>query len=627
MAAKSTCRALAWCTAIVAVAWSTDRADALRIVTYNILNYNADTLREGHYRTILREIGPDVLVVQEILSQAAVDRFASQVLNHPDGPAGTYAAATFVNGPDTDNALFYRTSAVSFAAGDHLVISTALRNIDRWRLHLVGYSSSGADLYVYSCHLKASQGSTNEQKRLAEAALMRQDAEALPAGSHFIYAGDYNVYRSSEPAYQQLITIGVDPDGQGFDPIDSPGNWHVNPAFAAIHTQSPRTAQFGGGSNGGMDDRFDIMLQSASLDDAQQMSYVPGTYSAFGQDGAHFDVAIIDPPVIPEGAAMATALHEASDHLPVAMDVQVPARLGADLLLDFGMVIVGAGSVQNLAVSNVGDVLTFAFVDELDYSLAVSAGFAVAGGPFQAVAGAGPNLHPVTMDTSVCGLKSGAVEIASDDVDDPLVSVALVGTVLGHARPSVSASTEIAEQALDFGAHAPGEFPTLTAEAHNFAYDSLQASLEVHAAELVGPDAAAFLILGGFVPGSAADSPAQYVLAVDPNLTGYTGGQILAADLILHTRDQQDLAGAADLADLVFHLTAEVGSTCASSDLTGDGKTDLNDFSTLASCFRGTNVTVPSANCAPADFTASDLDGDGDVDLGDFSTFALCFTG
>jgi endonuclease/exonuclease/phosphatase family metal-dependent hydrolase len=600
-------------------------AFGLRVATYNILNYSASALREGHFRTIFAEIQPDILVVQEILSQSAVNRLLSQVLNHADGPPGTYAAATFVNGTDTDNALFYRTDVVTFTPGDHEVITTTLRDIDRWKVRPVGYDAPAAELYVYVAHLKASDGSENEQQRLAEATLMRNNANTLPAGTNFIYAGDFNLYSSDEPAYQKLITPGTDPDGQAFDPIDSPGAWHANFFFADIHTQSPRTADFGGGSTGGLDDRFDFILQSASLDDDEGMSYVFWTYRAFGQDGWHFDAAIIDPPTISEGADMATALHEGSDHLPVYLDLQVPAKVGAPASLDFGTVIVNADAVQDLPVSNAVDLLTFGYADELHYTLSVTYGFLVSSGPFQADAGAGANLHPVTMLTGARGQKHAQLNVASNDLDQPVLSVTLTGTVLSHARPSVSGSAQITVGSLDFGAAAPGEFPALTAELHNFSYDSLQALLDVYDAEFVGPDAAYFAIQGGFAPQNVGAQAAAYVVEVSPELSDVPEGHTLTADLVFSTRDQQDLLGASDLSNLVFHLTAVNQGLCGTSDIDQNGRVNLVDFATFASCHSGSGNTVPPPSCDPADFVRADIDQDGDVDLGDFSTFAFCF--
>ena len=89
-----------------------------------------------------------------------------------------------------------------------------------------------------------------------------------------------------------------------------------------MHTQSPRTSSFGGGANGGMDDRFDWLFVSQSiLDETSSMYYVDGTYCAFGNDGNHFNDAINDGTNNSVSAEMADALHDASDHLPVYMDV------------------------------------------------------------------------------------------------------------------------------------------------------------------------------------------------------------------------------------------------------------------------------------------------------------------
>ncbi|UCG31927.1 MAG: hypothetical protein JSU68_09700 [Phycisphaerales bacterium] len=613
------------CTMLAAFAFSPGDAFALRLVTYNILNYSASALREGHFRTIFVVLQPDILVVQEITSQSAVNRFLSQVLNHADGPPGTYAAATFVNGPDTDNALFYRTDVLTFTSGDHEVITTTLRDIDRWKVRPVGYDASGADLYVYVCHLKASDGSENEQQRLAEATLMRNNANALPAGTNFVYTGDFNVYYSDEPAYQKLTTPGTDPDGQAFDPINSPGTWHANFFFADIHTQSPRTIDFGGGAIGGLDDRFDFILQSASLDDDEGMSYVFWTYKAFGQDGWHFDAAIIDPPTIPEGADMATALHEGSDHLPVALDLQVPAMVGAPTAIDFGTVILNADAVQDVPVSNAVDLLIFGYADELDYTLSVTYGFLVASGPFQADAGAAPNLHPVTMLTGARGHKNGQLDVTSNDLDQPVQAATLTGTVLSHARPSVSGSAQTIVGSLDFGTAAPGEFPALTAAVYNFSYDSLQALLEVYDAEFIGPDSAYFAIQGGFAAQNVGAQPAEFVVEVSPDLSALPDDHTLTADLVFSARDQQDLLGAVDLSDLVFHLTAVKQGPCGAADFDQNGYVNLADFATFASCYYGSGTTVPPPSCDPANFARADIDEDGDVDLSDFATFALCF--
>ena len=90
----------------------------------------------------------------------------------------------------------------------------------------------------------------------------------LDLNTKFIVSGDFNIYSNnsiSEPAFDMLTTEGGNSQGQLFDPINRIGNWHNNSSFADVHTQSPRTTQFGGGANGGMDDRFDWLFISGTM--------------------------------------------------------------------------------------------------------------------------------------------------------------------------------------------------------------------------------------------------------------------------------------------------------------------------------------------------------------------------
>ena len=228
------------------------QVDTLRIATYNILNFpgSTGTARLPHFRTVINSIDPDILVVQELLSEMGLTTFLDSVMNH-DG--NVYQAVAFIDGNDTDNSLFYKHERITLVSNRN--IATDLRDISEYVL-----SSSGLRFRIYSLHLKASQGSDNEQRRLAEVTILRDSLNALDASSHFMVMGDYNIYDSSEPAFEMLAGDQTDNDGRVFDPIDSPGNWHNSAAFAGIHTQSTRTAQFGGGATGGLDDRFDLIL-------------------------------------------------------------------------------------------------------------------------------------------------------------------------------------------------------------------------------------------------------------------------------------------------------------------------------------------------------------------------------
>ncbi|MER3524458.1 MAG: hypothetical protein C4326_10440 [Ignavibacteria bacterium] len=283
--------------------------DTLRIATYNILNYPGSTsaVRNPEFRKVIHTLSPDVLVVQELVSAAGQNEFLSSVLNAYT--PNLYAAAPFNDGPDTDNGLFYKPARCEFLGATYL--STPLRDIAEYVVRPVNSTTS---LRIYSVHLKASTGTTNEQARLQEVTILRNRLDSLPSGTPFLILGDFNIYSSAEPAFQLLTSTGTNAAGQAFDPLNLSGSWGSNPAFAPYHTQSPRVRSFGGGSTGGMDDRFDMILTSSTM----AGRIVPSSYIAYGNDGNHYNDSINRLPNAAVPDSVANALHAASDHIPVA---------------------------------------------------------------------------------------------------------------------------------------------------------------------------------------------------------------------------------------------------------------------------------------------------------------------
>ena len=86
--------------------------DTVKIMTYNLLNYNGSVIKDQSFRKIIGYSKPDIIVVEEIISQSAVNSFLTNVLNYYT--PGLYSAGTFFNGFDTDNAVFYRTAEFTF---------------------------------------------------------------------------------------------------------------------------------------------------------------------------------------------------------------------------------------------------------------------------------------------------------------------------------------------------------------------------------------------------------------------------------------------------------------------------------------------------------------------------------
>ena len=297
-------------------------ASDARIMTYNLLNFSDDDNREMHYISILESVSPDLIVVQEVVGQTGFTHFQSDVLDVFQN--GQWSSAPFINqSAQQDIALFFKHDIFSFVSTG--VVATAqssgTRDVIEWSMV---HNTSEIEFNIYGVHFKASSGSSNAQQRLTEATILRQHLNSV-SGSYFIVAGDFNIYSNSastEPAFNMLTGESDNNGGRLFDPIDRIGNWHNNSSFSDVHTQSPRTTSFGGGANGGMDDRFDWLFVSESiLNNQSRMVYIDDSYTAFGNDGNHFNDAINSGNNFSVSEQIADALHDASDHLPVYMDV------------------------------------------------------------------------------------------------------------------------------------------------------------------------------------------------------------------------------------------------------------------------------------------------------------------
>ena len=295
-------------------------SDTIKVASYNLLHYPdissgaasvADTAyRHPFYRTIISSINPDILVVEEVQSPTGFTWFLNGVMN---ANQNIYGSATFINGPDMDAGLFFRSSKFQFI--NTTTIITDLRNIYEFKLlHL----ASGDTLRVYAVHLKASIGSAEEQQRLVEVDSLRKVTNALPPGSNFMVMGDFNIYGSQEPAYVKLLQVQPGVEGHFIDMINLPGIWN-NSLYSPHHTQSTRTRSFGSGSTGGVDDRFDMILYSKAISEAGGMEVIPSSLFPFGNDGNHYNDSINSQPNTAVSVAVVNALHLASDHLPITM--------------------------------------------------------------------------------------------------------------------------------------------------------------------------------------------------------------------------------------------------------------------------------------------------------------------
>jgi len=303
--------------------------DTLTVMGYNILNYplsnssKADTLKP-----IIQFIQPDIFMITELTSSTGATTILNDALN-VDGVTH-YQKATYYNGPDTDNMLYYNTDKLTLYSQHE--IPTVLRNISEYVLYYnnsaLTPTSDTVFIYCYMAHLKASSGAANEQQRNQEAVSLKNYMDTRTNIENVFLGGDFNLYSSSEAAFNTILNGG---NVLLFDPISSPGAWNSNSAFAGIHTQSTRSGILpDGGSYGGMDDRFDFLfVNNDIMVGNRKLTYLANSYKAVGNDGNHYNKSINATPTntaVPTN--IADALYYMSDHLPVTMKVLVDANVG-----------------------------------------------------------------------------------------------------------------------------------------------------------------------------------------------------------------------------------------------------------------------------------------------------------
>lgn len=426
----------------------------LRVAQWNVTNYTGGRIAE--FQTSIygsfegRSMRPDLLIGEEFISQSAVNSFLS-LLNTAPGSPGDWAAAPFVDGPDTDSAFFYRTSKVDYlgmtiVATGSTQSTNQPRNTYRYDIRLKGYSGAGATLACYASHMKSGSTSTDQQRRLVEAERIAQNVTTLDAQWQYLLGADLNIQSSSQAAYVELVGSAPTYAGPFKDPIRTPGNWNNTFSYRFVHTQDPATA---------MDDRHDQILVSPGLVDQSGFDYIGNaalaystttwndpnhSYRAWGNDGTSYNNPLTVAGNQMVGPVIGQALIDAAaglGHLPVFLDLRVPPKSAATASIDFGTVGQGAFVQKPLQVWNAGNVALWnqAGIANLTYTLSVGSGFIVPAGPFSEGPGGGSNTHQVRIDTSTPGPKMANLTIASNDPDAPVRTVTLKGFVKGIVGP------------------------------------------------------------------------------------------------------------------------------------------------------------------------------------------------
>jgi len=324
--------------------------DTVTVMTYNLLYYRHNFVLSngtvicsptGNNNTITKDNAmedifdytlPDIFVVQEMDGGNSVSAFRllQNAINQNGRTNYTLANSTGIGQQSIVNMLYYNTDKFTLESqtfyDKELNNTNFARMIDHYTLRYndsnLAIHQDTTRIHVLTAHLKAGSAPINEQERGRATESVMASLDSLNATGNYIFAGDFNLYSSSEPAYQDLLNY-VDPTLRFYDPINVPGPWHNSSARAFLHTQSTHTS---GGcfAGGGMDDRFDFILASDEImNNTDKIKYIPNTYKAVGQDGNRYNQTIISPTNTSVPSIVSQALYDMSDHLPVLMDLEI----------------------------------------------------------------------------------------------------------------------------------------------------------------------------------------------------------------------------------------------------------------------------------------------------------------
>jgi len=334
-------------------AFTVNAQETIKTMFYNLLEFPFanPANRSLILRDILDEYDPDIFMICELQGEAGAEEILTVSLNYQ---SNTYSRAEYItnqsSGSDLQQMVYFKTDKFSLETSE--VTITNVRDINRYQLKLntVDQDSDPIFLDLYVTHLKSSQGSDNQNLRLDMVTELTTHLESVDPNSFVIFAGDFNLYSSTEPAYIELLdeTNAI----VMVDPIHTLGAWHNNEDFQGIHTQSTRISSgpFGAGAGGGLDDRFDFITISENMESDPKMRYLDNTYKSFGNNGNCYNVSINNEDCTGVYSQETREnLYNMSDHLPVIMELETNKEF---LLSSPEFVANNAISIKNTLVTN-----------------------------------------------------------------------------------------------------------------------------------------------------------------------------------------------------------------------------------------------------------------------------------
>lgn len=320
--------------------------DTLTIMQYNLLYYgnystgncnetnNSTQEKDESIRTILNYVKPDIFTVCEF--GASQSLHTSFLRNNLNVNGKTYwQTDNIINyaGSNIINHIFYDSRKMGLKK--HVALRTNPRDTDVYELYLKTPALASGDTIKLICivaHPKA--GESYESSRRAQMQKAMDHVKQYYAKDNVLIMGDFNMYGANETGYRLLTQTYSTPDVLFKDPlydVGGVGEWHGSSQYTRYHTQSTHKTTSGCFVDGGLDDRFDFILMSYEIAYSyDHLRYVPDSYKAVGNDGRHYNQSVNQGSNTAVPTAVANALYNCSDHLPVTMKIAVDAHLGVE---------------------------------------------------------------------------------------------------------------------------------------------------------------------------------------------------------------------------------------------------------------------------------------------------------
>lgn len=339
------------------------QADTIRQMQYNLLYYtnngveacnettnNLDA-KDNNLKKIIKYVQPDVLTVNEIGKE---NQYADRILNNVLNTDGVtyYAYCPAVSNSSSyitiGNRLFYDTRKLALKSSFY--VSTSVTYFNAYKMYyLSDQLIEGDTAYItfIVCHLKAGSYDDNITARNTQVQSLMNRLASIGIADNYVLSGDFNLYTSTEPAYQLLIHNNNSLIRFN-DPLDEEGEWGGNYSYRHLHTQSTHNDNAECFSGGGMDSRFDFILVSNSINNnLLGVQSLNDTYHALGQDGNRFNGSIISPTNHSIPSDIPLALFNMSDHLPVIMDYAINATTSIHELTTSNFAATAVNPIEN----------------------------------------------------------------------------------------------------------------------------------------------------------------------------------------------------------------------------------------------------------------------------------------